>query len=610
MKIVFGYENNGPIDRVSPELQQKGINLLKSVPSEFPAIGLVRYPQLGFASYRSNLPAFMFANDVGKRVPLLAEGYPIRISVERCIPLKLPKIGVAFHKVPEGFGRIKEQTLVEDVSVKGKGSGFIVTPKVGLLGRLLKLEPDLSYYSPIGSVGVGEYTSLVTILRILSSFLSVHTYPAYSTPEDYQPLEDQAETTKRSHSELSKEYGGVSLSAKRRVIEENGIATIVHVDAEDAMSEVVLNFAKPQKSSNAPWGMISSIPNTHGIVFPFVPELASWDKDTLPGLLERYFIRCLGTSTNQCLHSFSKVSADWKKSIHRTDIGNAISHMAKVISISLTSEARTFPIIEDGIYSGCYLSGANFSIGLRGTLVQPVSYEDNKDDFSIMDSHQTTLVTLLNQVQADGIAPQDVIDNCTTMRRLDHYIETNFTADEEDLALVKRLRFPGGYLPINIDTIEQFVGWIILDEIPDTVPMHHSAFGSKDLIKSALSAFGPAPPSPLIPGAPKVKFAGKVPADKDLPRLLVFRKCALDIAVADWKEVLETGTTSNDPRTLNARYQNVKVTGNEDKKRWFKAMRKLHDHIVSQSKNQDIEAPRGNVDVGGDDDEGVGLGGF
>lgn len=613
MKLILGFENNGSIDRVSSELQSKGINMLKCIPYEFPAVGLVRFPQLGFSQYRDNLPAFMQANDISKRVPLLAEGYPIKIPSEKCIPFSLPPISVTFDKVPDSFKSLRETASVEDVSVKGKQTGFLVQAQPGILSKVLRTSPDTKAYSPVGSVGSGEYPSLVTIIRILSSFFSIHTYPAYSNEEDFKPEENHDESVSKRKADLSTGNEGIPLNAKRRIVSDNGISVSITIE-DNIAEEVVLRYARVPSTKNAGWGGVSSIPVTSGIVCPYIPELASWDKDTVPKLIERYFLRCLGSSTNSCLHGFSRLSQDWKKSIYKTDIGNSLTHLAKLAGLCLASETRLFPIFEGSQYLGSYLSGAHFSIGLRGSLVLPQTYAENKPEFDGFSSHESNLSKFVMEVAGSDADEEDVelALSSNTMRELHSTVMSKFSVDfvNDDLSNLKKLRFPQAYLTINMQNVSSVCEQIMTGEFATDLPMHYSAFGSNDPFKLGLAAFGPSPPSPNIPGAPKIKFSGKVPTDKDLPRLLVFRKCALDIAVSDWKECLETGYVGNNPPNLNARYANVKVSGLEDKRSWYQLLKKMSDDLVSKHLDGDIKVTRGIVDLGGDDHEDVGLGGF
>lgn len=621
MKLIFGYDNNGGLDRVSPELQAKGVNLLKCIPSEFPANGLTKYPQLGYATYTYFLPAFMFANDVQKKIPLQAEGYPLKITFDNCFSLNLPKISATFTKVnKEAIEALKETTTVEDISVKGRGTGYLFAATPGTLGKVLRLEPDTRAYAPVNSVGVGEYTSLVTVVRIFSSFFRTHIYPSYGNPEDFNPKETEiTESGKRTHTEVQNSNAGVPLSSKRRAVEDNGIQLSVAVDPDSIAEEVTLNYAKPTRDDGIlPWGSTSNLPNTFGIVCPFVPDLASWDKDMVPQVIERYFLRCLGTSTNHCLHAYSKLTQDWKKSIHKTDIGNILTHMAKVIMIAIPAQARPFPVIEDKQYLGMYLSGACFSVGIRGSLVQPVSAEDNSSDFKLFGGHRSSLkqaiLTIAVKDDEDDVDDFELIMSSKTMREFERRMLESYTLTSSDsLDCLRHLNFEQSYLTISLDNVKRVCEMIKAREFPDDLPMHYSAFGSNDPFKLGLAAFGPAPPSPKIPGAPKIRLNNKIPADKDLPRNLLFRKCSLDIAVADWKEVLEHAITNNDPQNLNARYMNIKVQGNENKRNWFSLMKGMSEWMISTLANSDIVANSANVvqleeeDIEGG---GVGLGGF
>jgi hypothetical protein len=583
MKIHFGFANPDTIDKLSPALQAKDINLLKAAPCQIPLKGLHRIEQPGYSEYASHLSAFLYANDQKKRVPIGREGYPITIGVDRLIPLSVPSISVSYKNrdIPKA---IKDFTVVREITAKEKSlKTYLVEYKPGLFGILNASGFEKGQFPIANSVSADDLRYLIVILRIFSSFLHTHKYPAFTTEEDFEyEFEGRIELGKRDLQEAEYEQDDDGSPVKKMIaVEIDGQPTWVKPEGNIASAEVKLRYAKPgDNDSVKAWGSTSDIPVTDGIVFPFIDELAIWDKDTVCSVVGLYFVRCLGHTTDGCLQGYSELCQAWKRSLHRTSLGNVLSHIAKVIGVAIPAQARVYPVIESGRYTGSYLSGAGYSVGLKGEILRPTSYTANQEDFDVFDGTEAILRKIAGTFQGDKDENYKKLiqkKGNISMRGLQQYLDTWVMTPEKwerIRTMASFLVYPQEYYRINMDNIRLVLSWIKGEPIPLTAPMHSHGLGKTSIYERAFSAFGPNAPSPMIPGAPKIQLTEKPP--NNFSKGISFRTTALENAISEWKECGAKGYTYNGADRLSAKYQYVPVKGDAERKVWFDTMHSFH----------------------------------
>jgi hypothetical protein len=584
MKIFFGFPNSGDITKLSPALQYRKINLLKAAPSQIQLKGLHKIDQPGYNEYINNLPAFLYAYNTNRNIPLSREGYPITTQASDMIHLPVPNITVSYKgsKIPPS---ILAMTTVQEIPSKDKNTNtYLVTYKAGLATLLLPSGFEKGQF-PIGnSISAEDLVATITILRILSAFLRVHKYPAFKNLQDFEmEFADRIELKTREPDDDEQKVID-SGPKKRRIIESAVDEEVTFVEVEHIMDDarIKIHYAKAPLGDELPWGNTSEIPVTDGIVFPFLEELAAWDKDTVCTVLGRYFVRCLGHTTEGSLKGYSDICTAWKRSIHRSSVGNTLSHIFRVIELALPAQARVFPVFENDQYTGCYLSGAGMSIALRGEILRPTSHANNTSDFDLFEGTEAILRRITDLFGTDDkhdaqFAKAKSMKAHLSCRALNNYLKTWIT-DEQRLeqvrALASKIRYPQEYLRINMDTIQLVITWIKGAAIPIDMPMHPMALGKSSTLELSLSAFGPSAPSPVIPGAPKLQLTPKPPAKFSKP--LVFRTTSLENAISDWVEVGKTGFVYNGPTNLSGRYQHVVIRGEGERDRWFSIMNGFH----------------------------------
>lgn len=628
MRIHFGFPNPDSVERLSPALQALGINLLKAEPSNIPLKGLYRIQQDGYAEYMSNLPAFMYATEINKQVPLGREGYPVITPVDGMFPVQLPPIYITFKGQRDITPHIKAATSVKPISVKDKTlKAYLVEYKPGLLSLIKTSGHESSSYPIANTVSADDLTTLLTILRIVSGFFRTHKYPAFITQDVFEyefakVVETSKHEIKADDTDMDEDSDD-DAPKKKKMISRNidGEPTWVKpTDNASGGKTFQIRKAKPSEAEPIAWGAASDIPVTDGIIFPFIEELAIWDKETMCHVISTYFTRCLGHTTDGCLKLLSEICTHWKRSIYRSSIGNVLSHMAKVIEIAIPAQARVFPVFNGDTYQGCYLSGAGYSVALRGDLFRPSSHADNTAEFDCFDSTESILMKILAVCAPSKHKEEEQIAKIKrmasfSMRGLAEYLDSWIIRGdtwETIRILAARIRYPQEYFRINMDNIERVIMWLHEGKDPDkTVPMHANCLGNRSRLASCLAAFGPSAPSPNIPGAQRLSITPKVPIGFN--KLLAFRTTSLEVAISDWKELGEKGFVYNGPDRLSGRYQYVQVRGEDERERWFKAMstycmwHRIQSTIVPSSSGINLDTLEGAVIA---QQDGIDLEGF
>lgn len=602
MPIHFGHPNNKGLS-VSPSLKSLGIDLLRATPHDIRIIANPRITQDGYSSYIAHISAFMSAYVKQQTIPTNQVGYPVSIPIHECIPLQLPNLVISYNgQIPSnaieslhtiGFERIKAN----------KKDDLIIFRNYNLdeARAIAKTNPIKTTTSPSGAVNLSAFDSYIIVVKVVSNFLRAHTYPAFTDEEHVVDLESHLESYTSEKRAAKEDHESAPPAKKANVSVTTGPMEIDEgLQNEPApptpRKEIKLRRAKPPSPNILPWGTPSQIPNTSGIFFPFIPELSSWDSLTVPNLVDDFFLKSLGKTPEQQIERSHSIRSAWGI-VSKTDAGNVLAHLCKVVHLAIRSQCRVFPLISEEVYHGCILSGARFYIGYYGKVIYPATYAKLQDETGSFHFHTKVLNAILQ------IVGDDVLDDSRpkTMRELRKLLlDATLSEEERDeiRKLAVHLNFKEKFLGLNAQTIIK-----LLDELNnladqnDELPLHPSALFSRDAVYVALSAFGYQAPSPMIDSCPKIKVKGGTP-----PNTFVFRQKPLDIATIDWKKVLETKEITNNPRNLSRQNRDRSIVGNDKATVWGKMVETMSAGGVASS-----EVTAADVVVEEDEDDNVGA---
>lgn len=591
MPLYLGHKNTRGLS-VSPALQSLGIDMLRAPPSKVGCIARPLIVQTGYASYISHLPAFLQAYCKQEVIPLDKSGFPTLLPIDMCLPLQPPSLVVDF-KGPIPSKHIEDLNEIGFERIRVQRSDNIIRfPSIDYTEarKIRNMNPNQTTPAPVNTVNLQSFESWVLAIRVLSNFLLAHTYPAFT--DDEHAVDDFDELT----NELGKRKADAILqNSPKRVRQEAGVETNpdeidleMEEETETQNIDVVLRKAKPPRKDVRGWGASEAIPNTSGLFFPFVPELSSYDTTTVPDLIERYFVQCLGDKPEHQVDRMDKIRSAWGI-IGQTDAGNEIAHLCKIVSLCLTAQARAFPVISDKVYQGCMMSGGRFFVGIHGHVFRPLTFEKLQEEAGSYHLHSTVLLQILGILSGAGNKITQKPGSMRSLRKL--LLDSRTTEEQRDeiRRLAVHLHFSNDkFLAMNAQSIQKVIDEIGTPEDGETeeLPLHHSALFSQDSLFVALSSFGYQAPSFMIDNCPKISLKSSKP-----PNTLVIRQKTLELAVVDWKTMLETKEIRNNPRNLSRANRDRSMVGN--------------DKIVLWGRLNEIASEGGGVGV---DSSGVGMG--
>jgi len=517
-------------------------------------------------------------------IPLVKQGYTTNFPVDKCIPIPHPPLVIDYNgpppsKVIEDFGTIGFERIKMQ-----RNDNIIRFPTVTLANvRAIKnTNPNMKTPAPSNSVNIEAFDTWILVLRVLSNFLRTHVYPAFRDDghlmEEVESMVENIMISKRRLDELTAESVKKRKGNDGQVVTDDGGADSMDVEDDDnpPLVDVELRKAKPPSSMEHPWGTSDRIPNASGLFFPYIPELATYDDVTVPSVFENHLLASLGNTPEQQIDRLSRIKSAWGI-ISKTDTGNIMAHLCKVILLSITAQARTFPIIQDGIYQGSILSGGRFFIGLNGQVFRPLSFDKLQEEAGSYHMHSRVLLQIAEiatGLEAPGEDDEEKakladITSSRTNRHLRSVLmrkDLNESDRDEIRKLVPHLHFKNdSHLPVNSQTINRVLTHMTVAEDKEdlTLPMHHSALFSRDKVFVSLSAFGFQAPSFSLDNCPKVSLADPKP-----PSTLVIRQKTLEIATVDWKNMIDSKEIKNNPRNLSRANRDRTITGNDKVVMW------------------------------------------
>lgn len=544
--------------------------MLRAAPHQVGAVARPLVVQHGYASYLAHLPAFLKAYNDQTNVPFNRQGYPATLAIEKCIDIGNPSLVIDFNgpipaKHVEALGHIGFERIKMN-----RTDNIIRFPTVTLeqVREIRGMNPNMTTPAPVNTVNLQSFESWVLVTRVVSNLLLAHTYPAFS--DDDHLMDELDDLTE----ELLKRKAETELAnSPKRVRQEAGMVVNpdeidINMEGQDddpkpsKDTEIELKKAKPPPRNGRGWGTPSQLPNASGLFFPFIPELCSYDTVTVPVLIEDYLIQSLGDKPERQLERMDRIRSAWGI-VGKTDPGNAMAHMCKVISLALRAQGRAFPFVHNGIYQGCVLSGGRLFVGMNGVVYRPISYEKLQEETGGFHMHSIVLKKIVD------ITEETVKVLPDTMRKLRQLLlRANLSEEDRDeiRKLAVHLHFQNErFLPLN----PQSVGLLIQDMTSlettenTSLPLHHSALFSRDKVFVALSAFGYQAPSFMIDNCPKITLNSSKP-----PQTLVVRQKPLDIATVDWKKMLESKEVRNNPRNLSRANRDRSIVGNDKAVVW------------------------------------------
>lgn len=569
MSIYFGFPASNRLNSgVSPRVQDRGLNLLKAKPCDISVNIFVAVHQVAYSSYIANLPAFMYATSVKKRILIGTCGYPLRKPTKN-IPWTFPPVTYSFSKKPND--RQLADIHLHSTEIKGRKSNptFIMdAPNLTKIRSLVSMEVNEMTPHANGTINIRALKSVYVIQSITSHFLLTHVYPAFrhASDQDEAPSNFDVQRKRRKVADSSYVECMANPDSHLEDMEEDD-------DAEKEEGEVPgsepgnvqLKYAKPTTTAaKNVWGSVKDVPNSDGIFVPYVSELAVVDTMTVPDVVSRYFMRCLASESNDMFLQMHELRSAWGL-ISKTDLGKEITHIYKCIEVALRAQASIYPVYNDTIYEGTVICGAGYTLNIGDKVYVPLSYEKLQDEVSEASSHTKAINGIMLYLTEGDDA--DRVKDCTTMRQLSEVVKEVELDVVDRQSIIKHaynLHFPNTYWSTSVTNTQAMLHHLISEkELPDDMPMNPKYLFSVDRVELVLSAFGHSAPSFMIPNGPKCGFQMADP-----PKNLHIRTVGLETAILDMKFVMENGMITNNMNNLSSRHKDTPVNGGPKREIW------------------------------------------
>jgi len=323
------------------------------------------------------------------------------------------------------------------------------------------------------------------------------------------------------------------------------------------------------------------VPNADGLYIPFIRPLFHFDSKTVPEVIEMFFMKCLGDTTEDIIMTYRDIVSAWGN-IWKSEIGIMLSVIALAIKVGLTAQARILPLFGGDRFLGVILSGSGFTIELEQVAYRPVPFASLVSVIKSSDPH----VDALNQIaQLLGTDPAKVaVRKAKTMAELRAILRGTWTIENNTELLMKqaaRLNFQEPSWNINSTTLDRALTLISHGNLPLTgIPIHYTMLLEEKRSHVVWSCFGGMAPSFRIPnsrplsleGAMEVAFRGKDGSkQKPVPVTKVAcRSAVLEIALRDLDEMIRKKEILNPFGSPNQRASQMNLdrffSGDEAKK--------------------------------------------
>jgi len=251
-------------------------------------------------------------------------------------------------------------------------------------------------------------------------------------------------------------------------------------------------------------GSVASMPNNSGFIFPFVEDLAREDDGTVPEVIAQYFMHALGESKEVASGVFESLKSGWGI-IRKTKFGDQLAHIYSGIKLAIETGAQ-IKLIYTTQYGGFTLSGSGFSIVHRGSLRDPVSYDELQAQFENAIPGARALANILDQLTMTAAEKAAALalppTNMHQLRALITRHGYNINNEQAIRTNAIHLQFPDQpYLVINSHNVSAVLKAISQPATNDVnFPIHPLMILSPVRNHRLWSAFGDHAPTFIIPG--------------------------------------------------------------------------------------------------------------
>jgi hypothetical protein len=497
--VYFGVKNPSNT-QIAPSLEARGIPLLRQEPSKATTVVIPDAPQTGYGAYIHALPHFMKAYMTGRKVNLITPTSVLDPTpFDAMITWGLPDVvfGWRFSIANEVVENLRETYSAYDTVGQGRPGMAVSSPDMETVRSIRETNPDMVFPAPYGFSNLTTISTVVVTYRIINQITALQQYPAWMDPQHYtnwsalcvEGSTDQAGDTAMATSDWVE-----SIGTDEGVIPCRGDQWITNLGTD------MLPFSK---------ALVVQDPRTiamGGLWFPYIAELALFDTETVPQVIDRWFLSSLAADTGECVEMMGKVRSDFGL-LGKTEWGKSMTHAFKCMDICIRAQGRLKVVMDNGIYLGSCVMGSNFLVEINGQMYRPGSADNLRDAVLLSGSNRL----LLRKIARECAAGETEFDNISRMWELRSKISTaggcSLTSQKEVEKLAMQLRFPEdkSWKPIVHDIAKAASymddGTPIVDyPIEERLPITAGSLFVNEKLRVIWSCFGYTAPSFRIPG--------------------------------------------------------------------------------------------------------------
>jgi hypothetical protein len=509
MSIYFGHpvtQSKQKKIEVSPALKERGIELLRAVPSQVHTFVLPLIDSTLWATFISSLSAICLSLSENKPVSLNRAGFWIENRHLRALPIKLPDICIQVLNPGPSVHQWLIDNNFEEQEIRGGQYYLLINPSTTILSELLsdscpvKVKEDnyVPYrYSNLSSLFV--FTEMVNVLSYVLQALSA---PLWAGEVDRRDLLPSSETSRKQATDVMDiEAPSASSTTKESIdgLRAHDITKIFpNPKALVAFPSKELMVDASILQGSVGYETISEISKVYekigfGAVTRYVAELSEDDPFGVPHFFTKFMKRSLGDSATEILDNVDRYRSAWGI-LKTTSSGHILSHIVKSIEIAIEANCGITALFDHEYYEGSLLSGLGFTISNRTETFIPLGPKDLAEQIELMASHQKAWTAIKDKLMEGNIDSGEIPDDIEDMSKL-RILCLVSDLNEGDRNLVrenaKKLRFPIRKWSINMGNLRSMFDILCgsLEKLNATHPIGPEGLFSNDPLEIAMSCF-------------------------------------------------------------------------------------------------------------------------
>jgi len=277
-----------------------------------------------------------------------------------------------------------------------------------------------------------------------------------------------------------------------------------------------------------------------GLFCPFILDLAGEDRVTIWRIIEKYFFKALGNTHSMCSDTFTKFKSALG-AISTCKAVKELTHIYKLIDISILSQTRLYLLVSGESYLGCVLFGAEYKLtNMPSEVLEPCTASQLKELLMNQATHQGSLRKLAGMLRKTE-------EELLSMRIISKFARECALTEEQKhtvIELCKCLNFNSIPWKFNDTTVLEMFEYLNDPnmQVPDETYLNPNYLFFTDRYEEVLSVFGFQAPTFDLGSCGRVNLN-----DRNYPRVLRYRLVAISTAIGSYRRIKSEKSIYNNP---------------------------------------------------------------